>query len=298
MFKKILVPLDKSHLAEQALNPAIWLTQKSDGRLTLLNVQDTPPNFMPDVAELTVNNLHEPLSDFDREYESAREYLNGVRYGLGRTHTDLQWETRIEDGDPASQIIDIAEKEAYDLIVMTTHGYSGLTRWMMGSVAEKVLRRAPCPVMVVRKSRPIRKILLPLDGSTLAESSLPLALAAACYFDAKLTFLQVVPALQSGFLGNEGREMATGQAMSYLNRFASENKIEGVRMKTAVIPGKPGLGILHYAETYETDLIVMTTHGRSGLRRWAYGSVTEKVLRGANCAIMVIRSPKDELTDD
>jgi len=295
MYKKILVPLDKSHLAEQALNPAIWLTEKTGGKLTLLNVQEAPPHLMPDVVELGVTNIHEPLSDLDREFESAREYLNGIRYGLGRTRAELQWETRIEDGDPASIILDIAEKESYDLIVMSTHGYSGLTRWMMGSVAEKVLRRAPCPVMVVRKSRPIRKLLIPLDGSALAENSLQLGINVAGHFDAQLTLLQVVPAMESGLLGSDGRELAMGAAKSYLNQVLEAHRRENMAMQTNVIPGKPALGILHYAETYDIDLVVMTTHGRTGLRRWAYGSVTEKVLRGANCGVMVIRSPQDVL---
>ena len=140
MFKKILVPLDGSQLSQRALEPALALSQQIGAELLLVRVP-------------TADTLSFAVSEA-KQRELTRDalvYLETIR----KSHEQPQFNirTQVLDGDVASAIVDTARNEQVDLIVMSTHGYSGLTRWVLGSVTEKVLRSAPCPVMAVRAAR-------------------------------------------------------------------------------------------------------------------------------------------------
>jgi nucleotide-binding universal stress UspA family protein len=203
--------------------------------------------------------------------------------------------------------VDTAVAHQVDLIVMSTHGYSGVTRWLMGSVTEKVLRCTPCPILIVRSPAPINKILITLDGSELAERALDPGLAVAHKLDAKICLLRVAADMlinpmefaaleQAGSgLGQQIQESSLANAQNYLADVMARNPELGERGKTAVLQGSAAKTILDYAEAEEIDLIVMATHGRTGLRRWVYGSVTERVLHGAHSAVLIIRPPDDVL---
>ncbi|MCP5098111.1 MAG: universal stress protein [Chloroflexi bacterium] len=278
MFEKILVPLDRSPLAEFALKPAIWLAKQHQGMLVLLHTPESHRVVLPEYAS---GNVYSTSIVMDQAHAAGKEYLNSVQFGLGRTHVDLNWQTLLVEGDPASAIIDAAINGDVDLIVMSTHGYSGITRWVLGSVTERVLRVAPCPVLTVRDETAIDNILIALDGSEVAEFSLVAGFAIAHAFDAQVTLLQVV---------NEDSESSEA-ADIYLDAIRHRFADVVPEIKTAVYTGVPAPQILDYADTHEMDLIVMATHGRTGLSRWAYGSVTEKVLRGTERAMLVIRPP-------
>jgi len=186
-----------------------------------------------------------------------------------------------------------------DLIVMSSHGYSGVTRWMLGSVAEKVLRKAPCPVLVIRSSRPIWRVLVPLDGSPLAEAALQPALAVAAGLGAEVTLLRAIGAPEAEVLKQLDKvekglsqrvlEDMSAAAKTYLREVSDRHRRAGAEIKTAVVDGSAAAGILDYAEARDMDLIAMSTHGRTGLQRWIYGSVTEKVLHGAQHSMLVVR---------
>jgi nucleotide-binding universal stress UspA family protein len=302
MFNKILVPLDSSDLAEQALGPAIKLGQQSQGEITMLHVLERHTIIIPDGPEIMGQSLSYIESDKEQEENAAQEYLNGLKDEIRRAYSELTWKSRLVEGDPASCIVDLAESEKVELIVMSTHGYSGFTRWLLGSVTEKVLRHVSCPVLVVRDDRPLRRVLITLDGSLLAESSLPLGFDVAQAIGAEVHLLLVdeksenidrhmVEALNKDELGlgERYRQAFHDQAKNYLNRLRLTHGRDNLKTQTAVCLGKPAPTILNYAEENEIDLIVMSTHGRTGLARWRYGSVTEKVLHGANCALMIYR---------
>ena len=204
--------------------------------------------------------------------------------------------------------MDTAAAEGADLIVMSTHGRSGFSRWLMGSVTERVLRGAPCPVLAVRGGAGFERILITLDGSRLSESALEPGLALARLLGSQVTLLMVERPdemepdlfdylnISPAGLMDQARDEIDDQTVSYLQR-AADSCAErlGRKVEIATVRGAVAPAILDYIELEEIDLTVMATHGRTGLRRWVYGSVTEKVLRQAKCAMLVVR-PATEST--
>ncbi|HIP73453.1 MAG TPA: universal stress protein [Anaerolineae bacterium] len=302
MFEKILVPLDGSDLAENALPRALWLAQQTEGKLILLHIPAAQGSYYTGMEGLAMHNVYAQDVSRESQYAAGQEYLNNIRYGLGRNYPDLQWEVRVESGDPASVIVDMAQEEGVDLIVMSTHGRSGISRWLLGSVTEKVLCQAPCPVLSVRSQETIEKVLVTLDGSELSETCLPAAFSLAAAFDASVTLLRVysdkdapdfhqvheLNAYEAGLGARMARDVAE-RAAAYLENIRLQYEAVGVPVTTAVRYGSPAPVILEFSEEFGLDLIVMSTHGRTGLRRWAFGSVTAKVLRSTNSDMLTIR---------
>jgi nucleotide-binding universal stress UspA family protein len=175
--------------------------------------------------------------------------------------------------------VDTAIEQDVDVIVMTTHGRSGFSRWMMGSVAERVLREAKCPVMVTRHDKQAKRILIPLDGSVLSEQALPIGFSLAEANGATVHLMRV---------HESSSESAQAAIEAYLDGCVAKRE-EDIEVKTAVIHGSPASSIIDYVEKNEIDLIVLATHGRRGVHRWVYGSVTEKILRGIERNILVVR---------
>ncbi len=307
MFEKILVPLDGSDLAENALPRALWVAQQAGGKLILLHVPATQGSYYTGMEGLAMHNVYAQDFSRDSQYAAGQAYLNNIRYGLGRNYPDLQWDARVEFGDPASVIVDMAQEEGVDLIVMSTHGRSGISRWLLGSVTEKVLCQAPCPVLSVRSQEAIEKALVTLDGSALSETCLPAAFSLAAAFAASVTLLRVysdkdgpdyqqvheLDTYETG-LGARMVQDVAEQAAAYLENIRLQYESVGVPVTTAVRYGSPAPAILEFAEEFGMDLIVMSTHGRTGLRRWAFGSVTAKVLRNTKCDMLTIRPTAGE----
>ncbi len=202
----------------------------------------------------------------------------------------------------AALLVTKARKEEVDLIVMSTHGYSGIARWVMGSVAERVLRRAPCPVLVVRTDSPIKRMMITLDGSELSERALAPALEIAGALKADVRLLRAVHEAdtsrdQMSFLedlehglGEQMLRKVYEEAKAYLGRLAKEHTTEDLSIQTLVVVEPAAESILEMAEVHKVDLIAMATHGHTGVRRWVYGSVTEKVLRGGCCSMLIVPS--------
>lgn len=280
MFNKILVPLDGSTLSERALPPALALGQLPDTAIILARVPTGE-----DASTLTAGRHP------DQTRSDAQVYLDTLR--LSNLRPGLNLRTRLMDGDAASAIVDTATAEAADLIVMSTHGYSGVTRWLLGSVTEKVLRTAPCPVLAVRTPRPIRQIAITLDGSELSERALAPGLELAQRLQADVTLLRCVPyAAINGALDETERGLSRRLQQDVIDEAAAyltARSARRVAIKTEVRVGPAADNIYEFVEAYSTDLIVMATHGRTGVQRWVYGSVTEKVLHSANASLLVFR---------
>jgi nucleotide-binding universal stress UspA family protein len=287
MFKKILVPLDGSQLSERALEPALTLGKVTDAELLLVRIPAVETLSFAANGSKHAEARHEALAYLDTISQSSAQPL----------------QTQIIEGDVAGAIVDTALSEHADLIVMSTHGYSGLTRWVLGSVTEKVLRSAPCPVLAVRAARHPQKVLITLDGSPLSDRAIEPGLAVAQSLNAAVTLLRVVPRVSiDGRLDEHERGLSRRmqddlieEAKDHLRARSEAAARSGVNVKSEVRIGSPAEIILEYVETYGTDLIVMATHGRTGLKRWVYGSVTAKVLRSVNCSMLVIRPTDAEL---
>jgi nucleotide-binding universal stress UspA family protein len=302
LFKKIIVPLDGSKLSENALAPAIALAEASGAELILLSVPVMKHVMvMPEYSGYATLLPEQSLEDSRQDFQ---EYLNHVR--LNRVPHEVVTHIEVVDGDEASVIVDRAFAEQVDLIVMATHGRSGLSRWMMGSVTEKVLQQAHCPMMVIRSETPMERILITLDGSAASEAALEPGLALAQALGTEVTLLQVqtgqdyvspreverLDMVERG-LGMRLQDSVYYAAEAYLDYLKTryEPLMDDV-LKTAVLDGPPARRIIQYIEDNEIDLVVMATHGRTGLNRWLYGSVTEKVLRGVHCAKFIMRPPQ------
>jgi nucleotide-binding universal stress UspA family protein len=301
MFRKIMVPLDGSELAENALEPAISLAEKINGEILLLSaaVDDlalawSRPGLGMEIVDELATHSRERLG----------VYLASVR--KAKRDSPVVVEFKVEEGDAAGVIVDTAAAEEVDLIIMSTHGRSGISRWLMGSVAERVLRNAPCPVLAVHDEAFFEHILITLDGSDLSECALEPGLAVARLLGGQVTLLRVgppeeaAPSLVSDLetaeagLGEQVRDESYHRMESYLRRVAGSCS-ESLGRKVDIAPrtGAVAPAILDYIDFKGIDLVVMATHGRTGLRRWVYGSVTEKVLRKARCATLIVR-PAEE----
>lgn len=295
---KILVPLDGSQFAEWALPYAIWLAETQTAEIELVSVYDKDP---------TVGGW--PLSTKGVE-EWFTAYLDGVRERL-ITHTTRPVTTVML---PAHHVAKTVERHARDadtnLIVMSTHGRGPLARAWIGSVADHIVRHATQPVLLVRPAEdtapPIdapvtfQRLLVPLDGSPLAERALPWAERIAAVADAALTLLRaVLPPMnvQSPYLPHtiaetrdtldEGRRAAD----AYLGEVATHLARRGRRVSTELQVGvRPATAILHYVERNPVDLIALATHGRGGLTRAVLGSVADKVVRGSSVPVLLARA--------
>ena len=238
------------------------------------------------------------------------EYLQGLTGAPEQK--GMQVKTIIESGDAAAAVCDVAMREGCDLIVMSTHGRSGLRRWVMGSVTEKVLRHAPVAVYAVQSSELPRHFLLTLDGSSTAELAIEPTLALASLFNSKVTFASIqdpdelpdrelinsIGSVDDG-LAERVRVEWYDRAHQYISRLIPRYQARGLELEGVISENHPAVGILELAKKRNCDVIAMSTHGRTGLSRWRYGSVTEKVLRQADRNMLIIRAElPEEVPDD
>jgi nucleotide-binding universal stress UspA family protein len=301
MLQRILIPLDGSPLAEWVLP---YLPHLLPPRVELCLLQVISPLPPEPVAGRNVTEWPTPVPP---RAEVARQYLNGVRETSLADYGSVS--VVVLEGKPVETIVEAAREQGTDLIAMATHGASGLALWTMGSVAEGVMQRASCPVLLVRVTenalppRPLKRILVPLDGSPVAEQALPHAVALAKEKQAELILLRTVDPLTEHEMRAIVRyrkerdvliEQFRQEATHYLTPHQQALEREGLQCRQRVIAAHAGEGILHVAAKEEADLIVMTTHGRSGIGKLVYGSVTDHVLHHATRPLLVVRARRDE----
>ena len=215
------------------------------------------------------------------------------------------------EGDPAREIVQEAEKEPGTLVTMSTHGRSGIRRWLLGSVTDKVIHTTRQPLLVVRpntEETPARKpeighVIVGLDGSMLAEKVLPHATAVAKAADAGVTLVRVTESVWEyrGLLedyvptAEEHYGDADVLAGKYLAEMGKVVRAKGVRsIQELTLHGNPASAILELASKTPDSLVAMSTRGRSGLERWLLGSVTDRVIRHSTGPVLVVRPAFDD----
>ncbi len=293
MVKTLLVPLDGSSLAEQALPYATALAAGTRAEIFL--VRAARARVLPGVdagdAEVGV-------------VENAEEYLAHVTASLP---SNLKVGCGVYYGDPVTGIVEESRLRDVGLVVMATHGRSGLGRWVYGSVAEGVLHRTPVPVLLVRAWRGAAgagslqaagPMLVPLDGSSFAEAVLPAAMELASQLGSSLTLLQVAGGEQVG-LGAElwatphpgVRADRLADAQAYLRAVGERLTREhaGLKVDMRTEWGEPAEAICSAAQTIDAGLVAMATHGRTGLGRTLLGSVAGGVLREGRTPLLLVR---------
>ena len=302
MFKRILIPLDGSELATYAIKPALRVALTEQSECILLRVVEPPPVIMDDTATQVATWSTDVIPHRKREAET---YLDTVKQAWEQLMPQIT--TCVEVGMPARTIIEQAEKFGCELIVMTTHGRSGIQRWMMGSVAEKVLRFAPCPVLILRDDVALTHFLVTVDGSYLSEMVLEPTFALAGSLGPRVTLLRVEdpqdrpdPAVIEALtainpsMGEHYNHDFYGQTERYLQNIIDQYDDSPLEIEFDISRGKSAERIVATAKRDGCELIAMATHGRTGLSRWRYGSTTEKVLRLAEHALFVVRPPEEE----
>jgi nucleotide-binding universal stress UspA family protein len=290
--RRMLVPLDGSALAERALPLAVSVARATQASVTLARVIQASAWGGPRLGDLIAPQvITEMLEDEARE---ARRYLDGVANRL-RTRQIAAVSTIILYGEPGAALLEAERTAQADLVVMATHGRTGLGRATMGSVADHMLRKGQAPVLLARAAGErqeevsLAHALIPLDGSALAEEALTAIPALAGALIGRLTLAQVVN-LEA--LAGEAEE-----AQCYLSEVRGRltRSLRGAvaEIATVVLYGEAPEQIVSRAARGGCDVIVMATHGRGGLSRVAFGSTADAVLRAAEMPILLMRARRE-----
>ena len=277
MYTKVVVPLDYSPLAEVALPYAEEIAGKMGSDIVLLTV-------LPSEESIDLQNH---LSYSKRIVSTTR--LHVKKYLDDSREPSISIGTATRTGNPAEGILDYADKGYPCLIVMATHGRSGISRWAVGSVADKVVRAtSKQPLLLVRAKgahpdvrakRILKKAVVPLDGSPVSESVLPYIGEIARDLDMDITLLRVIPKKENNFTAVE----------NYLRNWCQELAEQGVSAGYEVRTGSAAEQIIDYADETATDLIAMTTHGQTTINMWSLGSVAQKILLAGNSPLFLVK---------
>lgn len=311
MYKKMLVPLDGSELAEAVFPYAKEVAGRLDMDVVLLHVYSPEAREFVPMYQAYIEQAAQAIKRQIREVQQKTDVQSESE------PTEVRGE--LITGCPAKEILRYAEKNAIDLILMTTHGHYGIKRWTMGSVADRVLCTSNTPILLVRadtteetlfKQCSQKSMLVLLDGSELAESVLPhveelakqrgiepveVTLLRVCeppstpaYYAPELTGIP----LDWGEYDQQVIDKEVRVIQVYLARVEKRLKDKNIRVKSVILQGKAAEEIVDYINKNPFQIIVMATHGRSGISRWVYGSVADRILHGVSSPIFLVRPQK------
>ena len=305
MYEKILVPLDGSKLAEVALPYAEELAGKLGSEVILIHVSDSGSyqtdqsiqSYMQQIVEATAYNAEKHLG-----------MLVAKR---------IEVSSEIIAGNPAEEIAAYADKADIDLIVLATHGRTGIERWALGSVANKIIRGSRQPVMLVRakgdwpdvrEQSVLRKILVPVDSSPESEAIMPYIEKLASRLKAELILLRVVEQTYHVYgdsqwitkipYSEKEMEPMKARASGYLRKVEDSLKDRGITTESLVRAGHPAQEIIKLAQEINIDLVAMSTHAQTGIYRWVFGSIADKVLHAGTTPLLVVKNKKSEYARD
>ncbi|MEX2425440.1 MAG: universal stress protein [Thermomicrobiaceae bacterium] len=283
MIKSVIIPLDGSDLAVDALPLGKMIAQTHNADVHLVCV--------------IANDAEASAEDKTRAY---LEDIASDGEGNCRIHVRI--------GNAADEIVDAADEIDDGIIVMTTHGRTGIGRWLYGSVAEKVVHGAETPVLLIRSGTglagtdKINRIMVPLDGSAYSEGALRYGKSLASAFGGELLVVRVTEtASLYTTMGYEAYGPTAGEPMAdvvetmirdnrkYIEKLVTELRDEGYTVEGSVLEGFAGEQIVQFEKTEKPDLVVMATHGRSGFDRLVFGSVAERVLKTGTTPVLMVR---------
>ena len=330
MYKKILVPLDGSEVAEGVL-PYVSQIARGTGATLLLHMVIDPDSIvgphsttksddmlvssnsadMPQLVDPSTLTVTEPKYKVQLEADAIEQVEGSLKAIVRKLKAQgVEAEANATIGKPAKEIVRLAAEKRCDLIAMATHGRNAIGRGVLGSVTDRVIHTTDIPTLTITPEKAekygywetrLTNIMVPLDGSELAETALPVAeaLATALSFKIKLVravetgeyFLSSVYGHRPYSTAKFNEELVRG-AEEYLDGVAARLGTKGVKVEKKVMIGPPAHVIVDLAQETPRALIVMTTHGRSGFIRWILGSVPETVVRASGDLVLVI-PPKD-----
>lgn len=290
--RAILTPLDGSRLSEESLRAACATARRTGAVLHMVLVHHPVAPSADSAAMATA------IDELDRlAREGEEQYLEQVAERM-RLRFGIHIETVILDGPVAETLEAHVKAVGAGMVVMTTHGRGVVSRFWLGSVADHLLRHLAVPLLLVRHHEvtvqdsrmAFRRMLIALDGSERAEAVIEPALALCPPPTAEIALMRVVPPTEDGVV--EGR----GAAAVYLDEVADQLERRGCRVSTTVVVSEsPAQAILDQGRPEATDCIAMATRGASGVRRLVLGSVTDKVVRGAEVPVLALHPPGVEV---
>lgn len=311
---KILLPLDGSRLAESIVPAVGSLARQLHASVQLVSVADPiatelPAFIQPEHLRRVAEEANKDVASDDllaERMKLAETYLESVAEKLRAAGVSQPIVTRVFSGEAPEQIVAAVKEARADLVAMGTHGRSGLRRGLLGSVADRVLRASSVPVLLVHPREfviehpdlsQVESVVVGLDGSQLAESSLGLAAEIAAAYEAELVLLRAtatkaahtVAYVEESFLAGHDYEQGLDHlALRYLDRKAEPFVAEGLRVRTQV-DSRVALDAIQSAATeFPNALIVLASRGRSGLSRWVLGSVVDAAVRTVERPILVV----------
>jgi nucleotide-binding universal stress UspA family protein len=285
VFDTILVPTDGSDCAQAAVGYATDLATRYEANVHALCVADSR----------TLDTV--PQSDEVRNELAAVAESTCAELSRSGIYTQQAVETDI----PHKAILRYATEQDIDLVVMGTHGRTGVERYLLGSVTEKVVRLSDVPVLTVNTEAdgdvtyPYTDILVPTDGSEGAEAAIGPAVSVASTYDARIHAYSVIDTMAMGVDVRseailDALEDSAQSAVELIEEQATEASVSAV--EPAIEHGSPYRGIRSYVEEHDIDLVVMGTRGHSGIERYLLGSVTEKTVRTSSAPVMTVRQPE------
>jgi hypothetical protein len=286
--ERLLLSTDGSEFSEGAIREAIRLAKKCSSSLAVLSVLDGNPEFDAIAPQIT-----------EKREKAAREHLEAVRARAGKEGLDCTIIVERSE-DPYKAIVNQAIKNKNTMIVMGRRGRTGLSRLMLGSVTARVIGHAPCNVLVVPKAAQLefKSILVATDGSKYSAAAASESIGMAKRNGSSLTVISVVPSelttpTDIDFTVNQ-RELIAEKEMHNAEKNAKDVKEaaqkEGVSARAFVMSGKPSEAIIQVAQEKKADLIVLGSHGRTGVEKLLMGSVAERVIVLAACPVLVVKS--------
>lgn len=296
MAQTIVVPLDGSDLGESALPWAALIAKARGDSLTLVRVVPWPDIPAGEFGGYISPHVYDEILEAERD--TARTYLDEVKARL--EGQGIQATTVVREGLAAEGIHDVADELGAYAVAMASHGRGGMTRLVLGSVAERILQQATIPVLLVRTGARVvapslSRLLVPLDGSALAERGLDEARQLSSP-GATFVLIRIVEPVYQLIAGDEAvavvDEEATargeGEAAEYLARVAGPLRDGGFRAETSVRRGRAATELLSALAESNADVLVMTTHGHTGPVRWLMGSVADEVFRHADRPVFLV----------
>ena len=302
MYSRILVPLDGSRLSERILPWARSVVRTFNIPVELLVVIE--PEAVAAFCDAKTGRYFDTVeASMKRDSLAYLEKLGGSFSGPAEVHCF------VEIGNPAEIIVDRASADRGTLIAMATHGRSGVQRWLLGSIAQKVLHAASNHLLLVRPEGGgngageivLKRVLVPLDGSALAETVLPHVRALAERMELEVILLRAYSMGPYAYaIGAEGyvpdietlnADIKGEEAKRYLEEKADQLRWQGVKnVSHLLLEGNAAGEIIDVAKGTPDSLVAMCTHGRSGVGRWVLGSVTDRVVRHSGGPVLVIRA--------
>jgi nucleotide-binding universal stress UspA family protein len=274
MLKKILLTLDGSENSERAIPWVRRLAGKERAQVVLLRV-------LP---------LHSDRGGWSGERAEAREYL--LRFEREFNYHGIPAKVLVRRGPPAREIVDASGDQDCDLIVMSTRGGSTVKRWAIGGVTEQVMRLSHVPVLPVWNSLSlprqghVRRVIVPLDGSKEAERVVRWSIRLAQFLKSRLIFLHVRP---KGKAMSKSQEAANVESLQRRMTWVCESLADqGVKATFRLQSGDAADRILAFAD--RNDLVLTTTHGFGGMKRWVFGSVAEKLVHAGTVPVLVYKT--------